>query len=110
MLLTVVPLHGPRGRAIEGSPTARADTLVKPEAPGASSPPTAHLTLLQTLKLPTGLWLNFQPPTSLYAELWGYTAPLTVGVIYRPRRGRVGDGSNTRVMGGTDASIRLREL
>ena len=79
MLLTAVPLHGPRGRAIEGSPTARADTLVKPEAPGASSPPTAHLTLLQTLKLPASLWPTFRPPTSLYAELWGYTASLTVG-------------------------------
>ena len=79
MLLTVVPLHGPRGRAARGPPSARADTLVKPEAPGALSPPTVHLTLLQTLKLPGGLWLNFRPPTSLYAELWGYTASLTVG-------------------------------
>ena len=67
------------GRAAGGSPAARADTLVKPEAPGASSPPTLRLTLLQILKLPAGLCLNFRPPTSLYAELWGYTASLTVG-------------------------------
>ena len=79
MLLTVVPLRGPRGQAIDGSPTARADTLVEPEAPGASSPPTVRLTLLQTLKLPAGLRLNFRPPTSLYVDLWGYTASLTVG-------------------------------
>ena len=79
MLLTIAPPRGPRGRATRGPPTARADTLVKPEAPGAPSPPTVRLTLLQTLKLPTGLWLNFRPPTSLYAEHWGYTASLTVG-------------------------------
>ena len=79
ILLTVAPLRGPGGQAIEGSPTARADTLVKPEAPGAPSPPTVRLTLLQTLKLPAGLWLNFQLPTSLCAEFWGYTASLTVG-------------------------------
>ena len=79
MLLTVVPLRGQCGRAAGGPLTARADTLVKPEAPGALSPPTVRLTLLQTLKLPAGLWLNFRPPTSLYAELWGYTASLTVG-------------------------------
>ena len=68
-----------RGRRCGGQPTARADTLVKPEASGATSPSTVRLTLLQTLKLPTDLLLNFRPPTSLYAELWGYTASLTVG-------------------------------
>ena len=78
-LLTVAPMRGQRGQAAGGSPTARADTLVKPEAPGAPSPSTVRLTLLQTLKLPTGLRLNFRPPTSLYVELWGYTASLTVG-------------------------------
>jgi len=79
VLLTVVPLRGQCGRAAEGPPTARADTLVKPKGSRAPSPPTAHLTLLQTLKLPAGIWLNFRPPTSLYADLWGYTASLTVG-------------------------------
>lgn len=79
MLLTIAPPRGPGGQAIEGSPTARADTLVKPEGSGATSPPTVRLTLLQTLKLPAGLRLNFRPPTSLYVELWGYTASLTVG-------------------------------
>ena len=68
-----------RGRSFGGPRTARADTLVKPEAPGATSPPTVRLTLLHTLKLPAGLRLKFRPPTSLYAELWGYTASLTVG-------------------------------
>ena len=68
-----------RGRRRGGPPTARADTLVKPKSSGASSPPTLRLTLLQILKLPAGLCLNFWPPTSLYAELWGYTASLTVG-------------------------------
>ena len=68
-----------RGRRCGGPPTARADTLVTPEASGATSPSTVCLTLLQTLKLPTDLQLNFRPPTSLYAELWGYTASLTVG-------------------------------
>ena len=58
-----------RGRRCGGPPTARADTLVKPEASGATSPSTVRLTLLQTLKLPAGLRLNFRPPTSLYAEL-----------------------------------------
>lgn len=58
-----------RSRATGGAPAARADTLVKHEALGAPSPPTVHLTLLQTLKLPAGLQLNFRPPTSLYAEL-----------------------------------------
>ena len=67
------------GRRSGGPTTARADTLVKPEASGAFSPPTVRLTLLQTLKFPVGPWLNFRPPTSLYAELWGYTASLTVG-------------------------------
>ena len=79
VLPTVVPLRGQCGRAAEWSPAARADTLVKPKGSGAPSPPTVCLTLLQTLKLPAGLWLNFRPPTSLYAELWGYTASLTVG-------------------------------
>ena len=79
MLLTVVPLRGQRGRATGGAPAARADTLVKHEALGAPSPPTVCLTLLQILKRPAGLWLNFRPPTSLYAEHWGYTASLTVG-------------------------------
>ena len=68
-----------RGRRFGGLPATRADTLVKPEASGATSPSTVRLTLLQTLKLPAGLRLNFRPPTSLYAELWGYTASLTVG-------------------------------
>ena len=74
--------HSPRvlrGRRFGGPPTAQADTLVEPEASGATSPSTVRLTLLQTLKLPTDLQLNFRPPTSLYAELWGYTASLTVG-------------------------------
>lgn len=74
-----------RGRRRGGPPTARADTLVKPEASGATSPSTVCLTLLQTLKLPAGLRLNFRPPTSLYAELWGYTASLTVGRDLSPR-------------------------
>lgn len=69
MLLVIAPLRGPRGRAARGPPSARADTLVKPKGSRAPSPPTVHLTLLQTLKLPAGLWLNFRPPTSLYAEL-----------------------------------------
>ena len=78
-LLTVVPLRGPGGQATRGPPAARADTLVKPEAPGAHSPPTVRLTLLQILKLPAGLRLNFRASTSLCAEFWGYTASLTVG-------------------------------
>lgn len=69
VLLTIAPLHGLRGRAAKGPPSARADTLVKPKGSRAPSPPTVHLTLLQTLKLPAGLRLNFRPPTSLYAEL-----------------------------------------
>ena len=68
-----------RGRRCGGPPTAQADTLVKPEASGATSPSTVRLTLLQTLKLPAGLRLKFWPSTSLYAERWGYTASLTVG-------------------------------
>lgn len=68
-----------RGRRYGGPPTARADTLVKPEASGATSPPTVRLTLLHTLKLPAGLRLNIRLSTSLYAERWGYTASLTVG-------------------------------
>ena len=79
VLLTIAPLRRQCGRAAEGPTTARADTLVKPKGSGAPSPPTVRLTLLQTLKLSAGLWLNFRPPTSLYAELWGYTASLTVG-------------------------------
>lgn len=79
VLLTIAPLRGPRGRAARGPPSARADTLVKPKGSRAPSPPTVHLTLLQTLIVPAGLGLNFRPPTSLCAELWGYTASLTVG-------------------------------
>ena len=78
-VLTVVPLRGQRGRATGGPPTARADTLVKPKGSGAPSPPTVRLTLLQTLKFATVLWPTFQASTSLYVELWGYTASLTVG-------------------------------
>ena len=87
ILLTTTPTPPmtptPRARCAAGSfggpRTARADTLVKPEASGATSPPTVRLTLLHTLKLPAGLRLKFRPPTSLYVELWGYTASLTVG-------------------------------
>ena len=38
VLLTVVPLRGQCGRAAEGPPTARADTLVKPKGSRAPSP------------------------------------------------------------------------
>lgn len=79
MLLTTAPLRGLRDRRSGGPPTAQADTLVKPEASGATSPSTVRLTLLQILKLPAGLCFNFRPPTSLCAEFWGYTASLTVG-------------------------------
>ena len=44
-----------RGRRCGGPPTARADTLVKPEASGATSPSTVRLTLLHTLKFPASL-------------------------------------------------------
>ena len=74
-----------RGRAARGPPTARADTLVKPEGSGASSPPTVRLTLLQTLKLTFALHPSFRAPTSLCAEIWGYTASLTVGSDLSPK-------------------------
>ena len=68
------PPRGPRGRATRGPPTARADTLVKPKGSGTPSPPTVRLTLLQTLKLPAGLWLNFQPPQA-FLRGFGVTQP-----------------------------------
>ena len=85
VLLTTTPLRGLLGRRSGGPTSARADTLVKPEASGATSPSTVRLTFLQILKLPAGLCLNFRLPTSLYAELWGYTDSLTVGRDLSPR-------------------------
>ena len=58
-----------RGRATGVAPAARADTLVTPKGSGALSPPTVHLTLLQTLKFPAKLHPNFPTLTSLYADL-----------------------------------------
>ena len=57
-----------RGRRCGGPPTARADTLVKPEASGATSPSTVRLTLLDTLTFTADLRPNFHASTSLRAE------------------------------------------
>ena len=57
-----------RGRRCGGPPTARADTLVKPEASGATSPSTVRLTLLHTMTVATDLRPYFHASTSLRAE------------------------------------------
>ena len=57
-----------RGRRYGGPPTARADTLVKPKASGATSPSTVRLTLLHTLTFSADLRPNFHASTSLRAE------------------------------------------
>ncbi len=44
-----------RGRRYGGPPITQADTLVTPEASGATSPPTVRLTLLHTLTVVTDL-------------------------------------------------------
>ena len=81
VLLTIIPTppmtptpRALRGRRVEGPTTAQADTLVKPEASGATSPPTVRLTLLQTLKLPAGLRLNFRPQQA-FTRNFGVTQP-----------------------------------
>lgn len=68
VLLTVVPLRGLHGRRSGGPTTARADTLVKPEASGATSPSTVRLTLLPTLTFTAELRPYFYASTSPRAE------------------------------------------